>query len=146
MRLFVESIAAADARREQSSKAKLAQLASNAIAIAAGDEPKLMTPCKAGQNAADARDETRAVIRILFAPSAVGGIPASARQFCGAIDAVPIRRIILGKLVEAPGNAHLFEHREVRGGIGGVGVEKCAVPIEEHALQCMVVRRHSLKN
>ncbi len=75
---------------------------------------------------------------VLFAPSAVGIIPAGAGQFGGAIDAIPIRGIVTSKIVESPGDAHFAEHGEIGGGIGAVGIEERAVPIEKDALNFSV--------
>ena len=67
----------------------------------------------------------------------VGSIPAAARQFGGAIDVVPVRRIVSREFVEAPGNIHLAEHSKVRTRIGVERVEKSAVPIEQHGFDGM---------
>ena len=75
---------------------------------------------------------------VLFAPGAVGIIPTSARQFGGAIDAIPVGGVMAGEIVEGPGNAHFTEHSEIGGGIGAVGIEKRAVPIEKDALDFSV--------
>ena len=75
---------------------------------------------------------------VLFAPGAVGVVPASARQFCGAIDAIPVGRIVASEIVERPGNAHFAEHGEIGGGIGVVGIEESAVPVEEDAADLAV--------
>src|SRR5215472_13443756 len=100
----------------------------------------------ASENAADSGNESWTMICVLLAPGAIGGIPASTRQLCGAINAVPVRGIILGKLLEAPRNAHFTKHCEIGGRIGGIGVEECAIPIEEHTLECVVVTcRHCVE-
>jgi hypothetical protein len=70
---------------------------------------------------------------VLFAPSAVGVVPSSARQLGGAIDAIPIGGIMAGEVFQGPRDAHFAEHGEIRGGIGAIGVEESAVPVEEDA-------------
>ena len=75
---------------------------------------------------------------VLFAPGAVGIIPAGARQFGGAIDAIPVGGIVAGEILESPGNTHFLEHGEIGGGIGAGGIEKRAVPIEKDALNFSV--------
>src|ERR1700704_4287933 len=73
------------------------------------------------------------MLGILFAPGTVGFIPASARQFCGAINAIPVGGIVTREVVEGPGNAHLAEHREVGVGIGAVGIKERAIPVKQDA-------------
>src|SRR6202022_3903985 len=75
---------------------------------------------------------------VLLAPGARGVIPASARQFGGAIDAIPVRRVMAGEVLQSPGNAHFAEHGEIGGGICAVGIEERAVPVEEDALDLAV--------
>jgi hypothetical protein len=70
---------------------------------------------------------------VLLAPSAVGVIPTSARQFRGAIDAIPVGGIVASEVVKSPRDAHFAEHGEISGGISVIGIEKRAVPVEEHA-------------
>src|ERR1700738_593340 len=77
---------------------------------------------------------------VLLAPGSVGVIPASARQFGGAIDAIPVRRIVACEVLQSPGNAHFAEHGEIGGGIGAVGIEERAGPVEEDALNFSVCR------
>src|SRR3981189_689718 len=80
---------------------------------------------------------------IVFAPCAIRVVPARAWQFGGAVDAIPVRGIVAGEIVDRPRDAHLPEHREIGGGIGAVGVEERAVPIEEDASELAVWRcRH----
>jgi hypothetical protein len=76
--------------------------------------------------------------RVLLAPGAIGVIPTGAGQFGGAIDAIPVGGIVAGEVVEGPGNAHFAEHGEIGGGIGTIGIEERAVPIEKDALDFSV--------
>ena len=72
---------------------------------------------------------------VVHAPGLVRGSVFGARQICSAIYVVPVRRIVLFEFGDAPWDLHFGEHGEIRGGIGGVGIEQSAVPIEEDALQ-----------
>ena len=69
------------------------------------------------------------------APGFVGGVPFGVRKLGGAIDVVPVGRIVLFEFGDAPGNLHFAKHGEVSGGIGSVGVKERAVPVEQDALQ-----------
>src|SRR5260370_33180924 len=80
---------------------------------------------------------------MVFAAGAIRVVRAGAWQFGGAVDAIPVRGIVAGEIVEGPRDAHLAEHGQVGGGIGAVGVEERAVPIEEDTLDLAVWRcRH----
>jgi len=76
--------------------------------------------------------------KVVKAPDFVGGVPLGAGEICGAIDVVPVGRVVLFEFGEAPGDLHLFEHGEVGCGVRGVGVEERAVPVEEDAAQRLV--------
>ena len=67
------------------------------------------------------------------APGLVGGVPFGARKLGGAVDVVPVGRIVPFEFGDAPGNLHFAKHGEVSGGIGGVGVKESAVPVEQDA-------------
>ena len=103
------------------------------VAVAAGDEAEVVMSAEAGENAASAGDELWTVFGVILAPDLVGGGPFVFGKFGGAIDAIPVRRIVLFEFGEAPGNAHGAKHGEVGGGVGGMGVEERTVPIEEDA-------------
>src|SRR6266852_3657438 len=83
---------------------------------------------------------------VLLAPSAVGVIPTSTRQFRGAIDAIPVWGIVASEVVKSPRDAHFAKHSEIGGGIGPIGIEKGAVPVEEDAAnRGIVVFGHNRK-
>src|SRR5438876_5872914 len=105
----------------------------DAIAVAAGDEAEVVMRAESRENATSAGDELWIVFGVIFAPDLVSGGPFVFGKFGGAVDAVPVGGIVLFEFGEAPGNAHGAEHGEVGGGVGGVGVEERAVPIEEDA-------------
>src|SRR5256885_7345767 len=105
----------------------------NAAAIAAGDEAEVMMSADACENAAGPGDELWIVFGVTLAPDLVGGGPFVFGKFCGAVDAIPVWRIVLFEFGEAPRNFHGAEHGEVGGSVGGMGVEERAVPIEEDA-------------
>src|SRR5258707_9590809 len=105
----------------------------NAVAVAAGDEAEVVMRAEASENAAGTSDELWIVLGVILAPDLVGGGPFVFGKFCGAIDAIPVGRIVAFEFGEAPRNIHGAEHGEVCGGVRGVGVEKSAVPIEEDA-------------
>ena len=66
-----------------------------------------------------------------LAPQAIGVGPRAARKFCGAIDFVPIRRVVEFEFAQAPIDAESAEHLQVGAGISGVGIQDGAVPIEK---------------
>src|SRR6267154_4366269 len=105
----------------------------DAAAIAAGDEAEVVVSAEAGENAASAGDEPWIMLGVILAPDLVGGGPFVFGKFGGAVDAIPVGGIVLFEFGEAPGNAQGAEHGEIGGRVGGVGVEECAVPIEEDA-------------
>src|SRR2546430_14038965 len=107
----------------------------DAVAVAAGDEAEVVVSAESRENATRASDEFWIVFGVILAPDLVGGGPFVFRKFGGAIDAIPIRRIVLFEFGEAPRNAHGAEHGEVGGSVGGMGVEERAVPIEENAFE-----------
>ena len=111
------------------------QLSMNAAAVAVGDEAEVVMSAEARENAASAGDELWIVFGVILAPDLVGSGPFVFGKFGGAIDAIPVWRIVLFEFGEAPGNAHGAKHGEVGGSVGGMGVEKRAVPIEENAFE-----------
>jgi len=128
-------IAAADAGSEVIPEIEFAQLPVNTFAISAGDQAESVAAGQLGQDAAGAGQEFGAMFGVMFAPDSVGGVPLGARQIRGSINVVPVGRIVLLELGHAPGDVHFGEHGEVGGGVGGVGVEECAVPVEENAFE-----------
>src|SRR6266852_2578567 len=93
-----------------------------------------MLPAEAREHVPHSCNQPRRMLRILFAPGAVGIIPSSPRQLGGTIYVVPVRRIVPGEILQAPGDSHFAEHCEVSRRIRLVGIKERAVPIEEHAL------------
>ena len=133
---FAEAgIAATNASDEMVKQAEFTQLAVNAIAITAGDQAEVVVAREKGEHAASARQEFRSVTSVVRAPDLVRGIVFGARQICSAIYVVPVRGIMLLEFGDTPWNLHFGEHRQICGGVGGVGIEQSAVPIEEDALQ-----------
>src|SRR6266849_9821835 len=100
MRFFAHGVSAANARRKKRCQTKLAQLTGDAVAIAAGDEAKRMSAAQSRQDSARTRDELRPVLCIVGAPRAVRICPAPARQTRGAIDLIPVRRIVFLELFD----------------------------------------------
>src|SRR6266849_1970906 len=84
MRLAVTCVSAANARREKIGEPEEAQLALDAIAVAAGYHAEFVARAKMRQHAADTRHQLWAMRGVLLAPGAVGVTPTSARQFRGA--------------------------------------------------------------
>src|SRR2546421_3292075 len=101
----------------------------DAVAVAAGDKAEVVMRAETRENAASASDELRIVFGVIFTPDLVGGGPFVFGKFCGAIDAIPVWRIVQFEFGEAPGNVHGAEHGEVGGSVCGMGVEERAVPI-----------------
>ena len=127
-------IAAANAGSELIPQAELAQLAVYAVAVAAGDEAEGVAPRKQRKNPARTGKQFGAMAAVAEAPGFVGGVPFGVRKLGGAIDVVPVGRIVLFEFGDAPGNLHFAKHCEVSGGIGSIRVEEGAVPVEEDAL------------
>jgi hypothetical protein len=133
---FAQScIAATDAGSELVPQAELAQLAVHAITVATGNETKSMVAGKQRKNPARTRKEFGTMAAVAESPGFVGGVPFGARKLCGAIDVVPVGRIVPFEFGDAPGNLHFAKHGQVGGGIGSVGVKKSAVPVEQDALE-----------
>src|ERR1700692_2217911 len=146
MRLLAQGVVGADPRCKKTCKPEVAEMRGDPIAVAAGNEPKTMMASDSCQDTACPCYQLGFVLSILLAPGEVGSVPADPRKFRGAIDVVPIGRIVSSEFVESPGNAHLPEHGKVRAGIGVERVEKSAVPIEENAFDRMFfVYRHRMK-
>jgi hypothetical protein len=135
MRFAQASVAAADARGKKAPEREVAQLAVDTIAVAAGDQTESVAPPEISENATGAGEEFRAMAGVVFAPESVGEIEFGARDACGAVDVVPVGRVVGRELRESPRNFQCAEHGEVGGGIGGVGIEEGAVPIEEDATE-----------
>ena len=94
-----------------------------------------MAPRKQRKNPARTGKEFGTMAAVAETPGFVGGVPFGARKLRGAIDVVPVGRIVLFEFGDAPWNLHFTKHGEVGGGIGSVRVEESAVPIEEDALE-----------
>src|SRR6266446_7032820 len=137
MRSFAHGVSAANARRKKRCQTKLAQLTGDAVAIATGDQAKRMSIAQSSQDAARPRDQLRPVLCIVSAPRAVRIFPALPRQPGGAINLIPIRRVVFLKLLEPPRDTHLLEHGQVRGCVGVVGINEGAIPIEENSFNAM---------
>jgi len=127
-------VSAKDASKKGLCKTKLAQLAGDAVAIAASDESDVMSLGDPAKDLTGFGEQARTVICVLLAPSGVGVIPAMARQAGCLVDVIPVGGIVAGKFLESPGDAHLAKHGEIGGRVRGVGVDEGAVPIEEYAL------------
>src|ERR1700692_380752 len=69
----------------------------------------------------------------MLAPGSVCGTPMPLREACGAVDVVPVGRIMLGELVQTPSDAHFTEHCQVGGRIGLEGIEQGSIPVKEDA-------------
>lgn len=130
-------VTATDARGEVIPQLKFAELAVDAVAVAAGDEAEGVAASELREDAASSGKKLGAVMGIMLAPDFVSGVPLVAREIRGAIDVVPVGGIVFLEFGEAPGNLHGRKHGEVGGSVGGVGVEECAVPIEEDAAKGM---------
>src|SRR5258707_4847497 len=135
---FAETgIAAANACGEVIPEIEFAQLAVNAAAISAGDQAESVAAVQLSKDAARAGQEFGAMFGVLFPPDLGGSGPLGARQVLGLIDVIPVWRILLLEFGYTPGDLHFSEHGEVGGGVGGVGVEEGAVPVEEDAFDWM---------
>src|SRR5437879_9673836 len=100
-----------------------------------------MSAAQSRQDPARTRNQLRPVLGIVRAPRAVRICPAPRRQPRSAIDLIPVRRIIFLELFNPPRDAHLLEHRQVRGSIGVIGIDECAIPVEENSFNAMVLFR-----
>src|ERR1700730_5035845 len=93
MWLFLRGVVGAYPRRKEARDPEVAQLRSDAIAVAAGDQSKPMVTPDLRQHTARARYQLGLVVGVLLAPGEGGGVPASARWLCGAVGGGPIRRV-----------------------------------------------------
>src|SRR6266404_4060729 len=123
MRFAKAGIAAANAGGKAIPEFKFAQLAMDTVAVTAGDESQSVIARQLSEDAPRAWEEFRTMASVVFAPDLIGSIPLGARKIRGAIDVVPVGRIVLLELGHTPGDLHFFKHGEVGGGVGGVGVE-----------------------
>ena len=133
MGLALGSVASAHASREGVPEIEGFQLAVDAVAVAAGDEAEIVMSAESRENATSTSDEFWILLAVVFTPDLIGGGPIVFGQFSGAIDAIPVGRIVRFEFVEAPRDAHGAEHGEIGGRVGGVRVEESAVPVEEDA-------------
>src|SRR5260370_7063236 len=67
------------------------------------------------------------------AAGAVRGSRVLPRQAGGAINLIPVRRIVFFKFREPPRDAHLLEHCQIRRGVSVVGIDERAIPVEENS-------------
>jgi hypothetical protein len=138
MRFAEAGIAAADAGGKAIPEFEFAQLAMNTVAVTAGDESQSVMARQLSEDPARAWEEFWTMAGVVLEPDLIGSVPSRAGKIRGAIDVVPVGRIVLLEFCYAPGDLHLFKHGQVGGGIGGVGVEERAVPVEEDALESTI--------
>ncbi len=138
MRFAEAGIAAADAGGKAIPEFEFPQLAVNPLAVAAGHETESVMARQLSQDPARAWEEFWTMAGVVFAPDLIGSVPLGAGEIRGAIDVIPVGRIVLLEFCYAPGDLHFFKHGQVGGGIGGVGVEECAVPVEEDAVESTI--------
>jgi hypothetical protein len=129
--LFVRDVFAGDECGEVWPEIEFAELATDARAISIGDDAEGVAAREIANDAACAGQERRFVQAVGFGPKGIGCGPVFARKFCGAVEAVPVRRVVLGDLGFGEGDFERREHRHVRVQVGGVGIDEGAVPIEE---------------
>ena len=98
--------------------------------ISAGDEAQNEFSLERADDLSCARHQPGIFSFVGESPDAVSFIPFCARKTSGTIDAVPIRRIVASEIVEAPGDAQSFEHREVGARVRTVGIDERAVPVK----------------
>src|SRR5690242_373709 len=110
MRFAITCVIAAYMRGEDVHELEQAQLTYDAVAIAARDYSELMARAEMLEDTAGSRHKLRTMRGVLLAPGAVGVVPTSTREFRGAIDAIPVRRVMTGEVVERPTDAHFAEH------------------------------------
>jgi len=139
MGLALGGVASADAGGECVPEIEGFQLAVDAVAVATCDEAEIVMSAESSENATSTSDESWILFAVVFAPDLIGGGPLVLGKFRGAINAIPVGRVVRFEFVEAPGNAHGAEHGEVGGGVSGMGVEKSAVPIEEDTFERGIV-------
>src|SRR6266404_7698808 len=85
------------------------------------------------EDSARTGDQLRPMLCIVRAPGAVRVIPVLPWQPCGAINLIPVGGIIFFKFWEPPRDAHLLEHCQIRRGVGVVGIDERAIPVEENS-------------
>ena len=128
-------VAAADVGGEVVPQSEVAELAVDAVAIAAGDQAEDVAAGELRKDAARTGEQLRPMVGVMLAPNLVGSAVFCAREVGGAIDVVPVWRVVGFEFGKTPGNIQFTEHGEVGGGVGRVGVEQGAIPIEQDATE-----------
>src|SRR5215471_15046220 len=87
-------ISAANAGREMLQETKIAQLAMDTIAVATGDQTEGMPARQLRKHSPRSRQQLGSLLGVVQPPQLVGDVPLGAGNLCGAIDAIPVRRVI----------------------------------------------------
>src|SRR6266571_4432822 len=87
------------------------------------------------------RSAAEAFRTIEATPKPIRFRPAFRRQFCGSIDVMPVRRVMLRQVARLPANPQGSKHLDVSVGVRLIRIEQCAVPVKQHSLKGLV-RQH----
>ena len=98
--------------------------------ISAGDDPQNEFSLERADDLSGAGHQAGIFSLVGESPDTVGFIPFCARQPSGAIDAVPVGRIVTSEIVEPPIDAEGLKHREVRARVRAIGIDERAVPVK----------------
>src|SRR6266436_1018911 len=98
----------------------------------------MMSATNSRQDTARTGDQFRPILCIVRAPGAVRVFPALPGQPRSAINLIPIGGVVFFEFLESPRDAHLLEHSQIRRGVGAVGIDERAVPVEENSFDAVV--------
>jgi hypothetical protein len=110
---------------------ELAELAPDARAVAAGDDAEIKFLGEEPDDAARAREQRRVFQFVGAGPEAVGFDPLGAWESSGAINPQPVGGLVLRELALGPPDAQRSKHGEIGAQVGLVGIQECAIPVEE---------------
>src|SRR5580692_6461359 len=123
---------------------ELAELAPDARAVAAGDDAEIKFLGEEPDDAARAREQRRVFQFVGAGPEAVGFDPLGAREPSGAINPQPVGGIVLRELALGPADAQRSKHGEIGAQVGLVGIQECAIPVEEDGARIVTDREAGL--
>jgi len=103
----------------------------DARAVSACDQAQDEMFIQEAQDASRARKQSWILLFVGEPPQAVGPLPMNARNFCSAVNAIPIGGIVAVNFASGPRNAERPKHREISARIGGVGIEERAIPVKK---------------
>jgi hypothetical protein len=130
MRFFLHRVAAAYVNSKGAQQPEVSQLLQDAVAVAAGDQAQSVVFAHIRKQATCSGKQLRFLLRVFCAPGNVGIGPAALVQPSGAVDVVPVGRVVEREVFQAPRDFHFAKHREIGCRVCRVRIQQRAVPIE----------------